>query len=80
MPRINQYKEKYMMEDFTKYVYGEMKFKKISGAKLGEILGGISQQAISYKMKNNVWTMSDLIRIFEAFSTPEEKILSFIRR
>ena len=73
MPRIKQYKEKYMAQDFSAWVIGQMFLRHLSQKDVAEVLS-ITQQALSKKLKTNKFDVSEVIKLFHLFETDKETI------
>ena len=78
MPRIKQYKEKYMVNDIGAWVSGKlMRLKMTQKVVAGEL--GITQQALSLKIRSNSFTYEDLIKLFRVFGSDDEEILKIMK-
>lgn len=74
MPRSNLCipKSQLQVERFTKWLKKQAKNKE-----LASILG-ISEQLMSYKTKNNVFTLEDLIRLFNELEVDPSEIVKLL--
>lgn len=78
MPRIRQYKEKYMVNDIGAWVAGKlMRLKMTQKVAAGEL--GITQQALSLKIRSNSFTYEDMIKLFRVFGSDDEEILKIMK-
>lgn len=73
MPRVSIKKTDYMVKDFCKWLVGEMRSEGINQAEVAEWLG-ISQQAISLKIKNGNFSFKELVIVFKNLNTSPEQI------
>lgn len=71
-------RREYIQKDFSRYVIGELRLQGISEAELGNELG-ITQQAVSQKIKKHKFTYSDVLGIFKLFDADDETILRFMK-
>lgn len=77
MPRINEYKDKYLKTDFIDYIYNEMRHLKKSQREMGEKIG-TTQQSFSRKLQKADFDFSELVIIFRELGTPSEKIVKLM--
>lgn len=78
MPRIREFKSRYMVNDIGAWVAGKlMRLKITQKTAAGEL--GITQQALSFKIHNNSFTYEDLIKLFKVFETEDEEILRLMK-
>lgn len=78
MPRIKEFKERYMVNDIGSWVAGKLMRKKMSQrVAAGEL--GITQQALSAKIRNNSFTYEDMIKLFKLFGTDDTEILKIMK-
>lgn len=78
MPRIREYKEKYMVNDIGAWVAGKlMRLKMTQKVAAGEL--GITQQALSLKIRSNSFTYEDMIKLFRVFGSDDEEILKIMK-
>ena len=78
MPKITQFKEKYMAEDIGSWVVGQMHKKGIKQSELADELG-MTQPAISYRLMRNNLEYRHLLTIFRVLETPDEEILRLMK-
>ena len=78
MPRVQLYKQKYMLEDLSNWIIGRMRVLRKSQAYMGELLG-ISQVAFGQRLKKSNFEYSQLIVIFKELQATDEEILKFMR-
>ena len=76
MPRVFLSQEERICDRFTSWVYGQMKLRRISQSQLaGEL--HITQQALSYKLKNRQFSFSDFVTIVRVLE-PEQAELAWL--
>lgn len=78
MPRVDAYKEKYLINDFRKMVK-----KKMYGEYTQEELGdefGMSQSGISYKIKHGGFDLREIVHLFNFLGFTNEEILKVMGR
>lgn len=73
MPRIAGKKKDYKLTDFRRWLIGEIKVQGFRQADVAVWLG-ISQQAVSQKLKAGNFTLKELLVIFEKLKTDAEQI------
>ena len=73
MPRVRIKKKDYIITDFRKWLVGEMAVQGIRQKDVAE-WPGVSQPAVSNKIKNGEFTLKELLTIFERFQVTEEQI------
>lgn len=73
MPRITAKKKDYKLTDFRKWLVGELNVQEIKQAEIAELFG-ITQQAVSHKIKTGNFTLKELFILFEKLQTSEEEI------
>ena len=56
------------------YILGESKRRNFSQKYMGEEVLHISQQAYGYKIRHRSLSLEDIIKIFDFFKTPAEKV------
>ena len=78
MPKVYLSRHQQFNNKLVSLIYGTMKVKHISQAKVAERLD-ISQQAFGKKLKRAQFTYWDLFQIFEMLEIDDEQILSLMR-
>lgn len=73
MPRVAIKKKDYRIIDFRKWLAGEMAVNGIKQKDIAEWFG-ISQPAVSQKIREGNFTLKELLIVFEQFKVPEEQI------
>lgn len=62
------------MADFTRFVKTQLTINDMTQAELGQLLGGISQPAVSAKMRDESFTLEDIMIIVTYFNVPDDKL------
>lgn len=78
MPKVYITRHQQFNNKLVSLIYGTMKVKHISQAKMADRLE-ISQQAFGKKLKKAQFTYWDLFQIFEILEFEDEQILSLLR-
>ena len=78
MPRVQLYKQKYMVEDFSNWIIGRMRIMKKSQAYMGELLG-ISQAGFGQKVRQANFKYSEMLTVLKELQATDEEILKFMR-
>lgn len=78
MPRVQLYKQKYMLQDLSDWITGRMRVMKKSQAYMGELLG-ISQVAFGQRLKKSSFDYSQLLVVLKELQATDEEILKFMR-
>lgn len=78
MPRVQLYKQKYMLQDLSDWITGRMRVMKKSQAYMGELLG-ISQVAFGQKVRQSNFKYSEMLAILKELQATDEEILKFMR-
>lgn len=78
MPRVAIKKKDYKIVDFRKWLIAELKIRKIRQDEVGEWLG-VSQQAVSAKLRTGAFSLKEIIILFEKLDTEPEKIGSLLK-
>lgn len=73
MPRVAIKKKDYIVTDFLKWLRGEMAVRGIKQSDIAEWLG-VSQQAVSIRVRRGTFSLKELLIIFENLGTSKEKI------
>lgn len=73
MPRITSKKKDYKLTDFRRWLIGEIKVQGYKQSEVAEWLG-ISQQAVSAKLKSGSFSLKELLILFEKLNTEQETI------
>lgn len=79
MPRVAIKKNDYIIKDFRRWLIGELKVQGLRQADMAQWLG-ISQQAVSAKLKSGNFDMKELLIIFEKLNTDSETVRNIFRR
>lgn len=79
MPRVDAYKEKYLVKDFEKAVKKKMAME-FTQAELGEKFGGISQSGMGYKIRNGKFDLVEMVRLFNVLEFSNEEVLKVLGR
>lgn len=79
MPRVAIKKNDYIIKDFRRWLIGELKVQGLRQADMAQWLG-ISQQAVSAKLKSGKFDMKELLIIFEKLNTDSETVRNIFRR
>lgn len=72
MPRVCLNRIQNKPKDFCRWLAGEMQVKQIRQQDIAEWLG-VSQMAISKKLKNYSFTYIDMLTIFDELKTEQEE-------
>ena len=78
MPRVYLTKQDQFNSRLTSLIYGTMKVKKISQAKMADALE-ISQPAFSKKLKKAQFMFFELVTIFSILELPDGDVLTVMR-
>lgn len=78
MPRIKQCKSDYLVNDFPHWIEDSLREKEMKQKELAFLLG-ISQQTLSYKMRNYTFTFEDFIKIVEIFKPDEKQVIRLVK-
>jgi transcriptional regulator with XRE-family HTH domain len=73
MPKVYLNETEKLNSKLTAWVYGELKVNGISQRELAEELG-ISQQLLSYRLKNKLISFSDFACFVRVFNADQEEI------
>lgn len=73
MPRVSIKKEQYKLNDFCKWLKCELVVNDFTQSDVATWLG-ISQQAVSTKLKNGSFDVRELIFIFEHLKSDPQKV------
>lgn len=71
MPKVSLNKIKYKKSDFVRWLAGEMKIKHIRQKEIASWLG-VSQYAVSQKMRDCSFSFTDMLMIFQEMETDKE--------
>jgi transcriptional regulator with XRE-family HTH domain len=74
MPRVYLSEKDRLSARLSSWVYGEMKVKKIPQRELADAMG-VSQQALSRKLKSRSFSFADFLAIVKVLE-PDEKELN----
>lgn len=78
MPRVAIKRKEYKLSDFSKWLVGEMKEKKLKQSDIGKLLG-ISQPAVSQRLESGNFTYDQLLILFDKLQTPEKDIIRLMK-
>lgn len=78
MPRVFLNEQDKLNSRLASWVYGELKVNGISQRELAEELG-ISQQLLSYRLKNKAISFSDFTCFVRVFKPDAEEIMRLIK-
>lgn len=78
MPRVAIKKKEYKLSDFSKWLIGEMRERKLSQADIGKLLG-ISQPAVSQRLESGNFTYDQLLTLFSKLEAPDKDILRLMK-
>ena len=78
MPRIKVYKTEYLVKDFPHWVEDKLREKGMHQKEVAFLLG-ITQQSLSYKIRNNAFTFEDFIKLMEIFKPDEKELIGLIK-
>lgn len=79
MPRVAIKKNDYIIKDFRRWLIGELKIQGLRQSDMAQWFG-ISQQAVSVKLKSGNFDMKELLIIFEKLNTDSETVRNIFRR
>ena len=79
MPRVYLTKQDELNNKLVALIYGTMKVKHVSQARIARRLG-ISQPAFSKKLKKGQFTYWELVNIFDELELEDNQILSVMRK
>lgn len=78
MPRVRIKKNTYMVSDFGKWLKGEIRSQGLTQENLAYYIG-ITQAALSVKIKTGAFKLSELITIFQKLNVPENKVVELMK-
>lgn len=78
MPRVLIRKDAYKIKDFTQKVKGKCAERNIKQVELAEELG-ITQPALSSKMKNGSYTLTEFLTITNYLHFTDDELLKALR-
>ena len=78
MPRVYLTKQDELNSRLVALIYGTMKVKHVSQARIAKRLG-ISQPAFSKKLRKGQFTYWELVNVFDELGLDDEQILSVMR-
>ena len=73
MPRVTIKRKDYKLTDFRRWLVGEIKVQGFRQSDVADWLG-ITQQAVSQKLKLGNFTLKELLIIFEKLKTDADQI------
>ena len=77
MPKVYLSEQEKLNSRLTAWVYGELKVNGISQQELAEELG-ISQQLLSYRLKNKLISFSDFTCFVRVFKPDAEEVMRLV--
>jgi predicted XRE-type DNA-binding protein len=78
MPRVAINKKKYALADFSEWVIGRMNTLGYTQKQMGEIIG-IGQSSFSEKLRNNKFTLADVITILQVLKASDNEIVRLMK-
>lgn len=78
MPRVTIKRKIYMVNDLSEWIYGRMKKLHITQADLAPAIG-ISQSALSNRLKKGLFSYEDMITLLKALNATDEEILRLMK-
>ena len=78
MPKVYLTKQDEMTEKLVALIYGTMKVRKVTQARMAERLN-ISQPAFSKKMRHKQFTFWDLVNIFDELDLEDQQLIQVMR-
>lgn len=78
MPRIRELKHQYMANDIGAWVKGQIMRKKLSQEYVADEMG-ITQQALSRKIRENSFKYIDLLLLFKALKVEDREIIKLMK-
>ena len=78
MPKVIINKHEYKKQNIGSWIY---MWVRRSGKHLKDLAPelGVSQQGVSFKIKNNTFSYSDMLTIFDYLEVPDEEILQVMK-
>ena len=77
MPKVYLSEEERLCEKLSRWIYGELKVQKLSQKQLADEMN-ISQQMLSYKLKNRSFTFEDFIKAVKTLKPDVEEVMILI--
>lgn len=77
MPKVYLSEEQKLSERLTRWIYGEMRLKNMSQYKLADELG-ISQPALSKKLRSRSFSYKDFIVFVRVFKPDAEEVMRLL--
>ena len=77
MPKVYLTEKDRLCARLSKWVYGEMKFRRLSQTAVADKMG-ISHQALSKKLKNANFNYSDFIFFVQEFQPSNKELMEII--
>lgn len=77
MPRVYLSEKERLCARLTRWVYGEMRIRRISQATLAEKMG-ISHQALSQKLKRKSFSYTDFCFFVKEFEPTQKELLELV--
>ena len=74
MPKVYLDPVQKQIDRVMDYICGESKRRNFNQKYMGEEVLHISQQAYGYKIRHRSLSLEDIIKIFDFFKTPAEKV------
>ena len=79
MPKIYLSEKDRLSDRFASWVYGQMKSSRVTQKQLAEELH-ITQQALSYKLKNRQFSFTDFVTIVDVFAPDPSELAWLVGR
>lgn len=77
MPRVYLTEEERLCEKLSRWIYGELKTQRMSQRQLASEMN-MSQQLLSYKLKNRSFTFADFTKAVKALEPDVGEVMSLI--
>ena len=78
MPRVYLSEKERLSARLSRWVYGEMRIRRISQAALAEKMG-ITQQALSHKLKEMSFSYTDFCFFVKEFDPTQNELLGLVK-
>ena len=77
MPRVYLSEKERISARLARWIYGEMKIRRISQQSLAEKMG-ITQQTLSYKLREKKFSYTDFVFFVKEFEPTQTELLELI--
>lgn len=77
MPRVYLSEEERLCEKLSRWIYGELKTRRMSQQQLAREMN-MSQQLLSYKLKNRSFTFGDFTKAIKALNPDVGDVMNLI--